>query len=118
MIEIIEFLEKYSKTVPPFGFGALGYIVYKRTYSRLTENGQNEEWYETITRCINGAQKIGAEYTKEEAERLFDYIFNFKCSFAGRMLWQLGTNSIDKFGGNSLLNCLTASLKDIFFVDK
>ena len=100
-----QFLSKYEGKQPNWGYNGLGYIVYKRTYSRLKEDGNSEEWAETITRCINGAQKIGAEYTKDEAERLFDHIFNLRCSFAGRMLWQLGTNSIERFGANSLLNC-------------
>lgn len=100
-----EFLKKYINKQPNWGFNGLGYVVYKRTYSRLKEDGTYEEWPETIARCINGAQKIGANYTKEEAERLFDYIFNLKCNFAGRMLWQLGTSGVDKFGGNALLNC-------------
>ena len=98
-------LEKYKNKKVPWGFNGLGYIVYKRTYSRLKEDTTYEEWYETVFRCINGAQKIGADYTKEEAERLYDYIFNLKCSFAGRMLWMLGTEHIDRWGGNALINC-------------
>lgn len=101
-----EFVNSYKNKIVPWGFNGLGHIVYKRTYSRLVEGtSRNEEWYETIARCINGAQLLGADYTEEEAHRLFDYLFNLKCNFAGRMLWQLGTNSVNKFGGNSMLNC-------------
>ncbi len=100
-----EFLKKYENKVPPFGYNGLGYIVYRRTYSRQKPDNTYEEWQETITRCINGAQLVGADYTKEEAERLFDYMFNLKCSFAGRMLWMLGTEHIKRWGGNALLNC-------------
>lgn len=100
-----DFANKYENKQPNWGFNGLGYIVYKRTYARLKENGETEEWHETIQRCINGAQKLGAEYTQEEAEKLFDLIFNLKCNFAGRMLWQLGTPTVDRFGANSLLNC-------------
>ena len=109
MNEIIEkdFLEKYKGKQPNWGFNGLGYIVYKRTYARTKENGETEEWYETVARCINGAQKIGANYSKEEAQKLFDLIFNLKCNFAGRMLWQLGTSTVDRFGANSLLNCFS-----------
>lgn len=107
-----DFVKKYAKKQPNWGFNGLGYIVYKRTYARLKEDGNTEEWYETIERCINGAQKIGAEYTKEEAERLFDYVFNLKCNFAGRMLWQLGTSTVDRFGANSLLNCWFTSIRE------
>jgi ribonucleoside-triphosphate reductase len=107
-----EFTKQYEDKKPAWGFNGLGYIVYKRTYARVKDNGQKEEWHETIQRCINGAQKLGAEYTKEEAERLFDLIFNLKCNFAGRMLWQLGTSTVDRFGANSLLNCWNVSINE------
>ena len=100
-----QFSQTYASKQPNWGFNGLGYIVYKRTYARLKDDGKTEEWHETIQRCINGAQKLGAGYTKEEAEKLFDLIFNLKCNFAGRMLWQLGTPTVDRFGANSLLNC-------------
>jgi adenosylcobalamin-dependent ribonucleoside-triphosphate reductase len=106
------FLEKYKNKQPNWGFGELGYVVYKRTYSRTKENGESEEWFETVARCINGAQKIGASYTKDEAERLYDLVFNLKCNFAGRMLWQLGTSTVDRFGANSLLNCWYVSMNE------
>ncbi len=92
-----DFLKQYEDKTPPWGFSGLGFIVFKRTYARLVEHeyidpvtGQSrevtrsEEWHETLRRCIDGAQEIGAGYTREEAERLFDYMFNLKCSFAGR----------------------------------
>jgi adenosylcobalamin-dependent ribonucleoside-triphosphate reductase len=106
-----DFLNKYLNKQPNWGFNGLGYIVYKRTYARIKENGQLEEWPETIARCINGAQKIGAGYTKKEAEKLFDLVFNLKCNFAGRGLWQLGTSTVDRFGGNSLLNCWFTAIR-------
>lgn len=107
-----EFVNKYKNKQPKWGFNGLGYIVYKRTYARLKENGQSEEWFETVERCVNGAQKIGAKYTKKEMERIYDLVFNLKCNFAGRMLWQLGTSTVDRFGANSLLNCWFASMKE------
>ena len=101
-----EFIDSYKQTPVPWGYNGLGYVVFKRTYARLHPDGKStEEWYETVGRCINGAQKIGAGYTKKEAEQLYDLIFNLKCCFAGRMLWQLGTGCVEKFGANSLLNC-------------
>jgi ribonucleoside-triphosphate reductase len=108
-----KFASKYTNKQPNWGFNGLGYIVYKRTYARVKEDGKTEEWHETIRRCINGAQKIGANYSQEEAEQLFDLIFNLKCNFAGRMLWQLGTPTVDRFGANSLLNCWNVSMNSI-----
>ena len=106
------FLAKYKNKQPNWGFNGLGYIVYKRTYARLKEDGTTEEWNETVERCVNGAQKIGAGYTKEEAERVYDYVFNLKGNFAGRMLWQLGTSTVDRFGANSLLNCWATAMRE------
>lgn len=114
-----EFVDSYKTKAPPWGFNGLGYVVYKRTYARLKEDGTTEEWHETVARCVRGAQKIGAKYTKEEAERLFDHIFNLRCNFAGRMLWQLGTSTVDRFGLASLLNCWFCSMttpEDFCFV--
>lgn len=106
------FIDSYRTVTPPFGFNGLGFIVYKRTYSRIKDDGTNEEWYETVARCVNGAQKIGAGYTKDEAERLYDHVFNLRCNFAGRMLWQLGTPTVDKLCANSLLNCWFATINE------
>ena len=61
-----EFLEKYKNKQPKWGFNGLGYIVYKRTYARLKEDGNTEEWHETVARCVEGAQKIGAGYTRKK----------------------------------------------------
>ena len=108
-----EFLKQYEEKLPPFGFSGLGYVVYKRTYARKVEGtNRSEEWAETVARCVNAAQtQVNAKYTPEEAQRLFDLVFNLKCNFAGRMLWQLGTSTVDRFGANSLLNCWYTSMK-------
>ena len=107
-----EFTDKYKNKQPNWGFNGLGYIVYKRTYARLKNDGNTEEWFETVQRCVNGAQEIGAGYTKEEAQTLYDHVFNLKCNFAGRMLWQLGTPTVKRWGANSLLNCWAVAMRE------
>lgn len=106
------FINSYRGKTVPWGFNGLGGVVYRRTYSRVKDDGTQEEWYETVARCVNGAQKIGAGYTKDEAERLFDHVFNLRCNFAGRMLWQLGTSTVERFGLASLLNCWFISMRE------
>lgn len=106
------FKDKYKDKIIPWGFKGLGFIVYKRTYSRLKDNGEYESWADTIQRCINGAQNIGAHYTQEEAERLFDHMFNLRCVFGGRLLWQLGTSTVERFGLASLSNCWFVSMRE------
>ena len=109
-----EFVAQYTGKTPPWGFNGMGEIVYRRTYSRDIEAlGRKEYWFETIARAINGAQEIGAEYTKEEAERLFDYIFNLKGIFAGRALWQLGTPLVRQMSGVSLVNCWMTTISKV-----
>jgi len=107
-----EFVEQYKDKTVPWGFQSLGYIIYKRTYSRKKSDGNYEEFRETIQRCLNGSQEIGASYTLPELHRLFDHMFNLRCSLGGRMLWQLGTDTVRKFGGNSLLNCWFTTIKE------
>lgn len=34
----------YDSKNAPFGFNGLGEIIYMRTYSRLKDNGLNEQW--------------------------------------------------------------------------
>src|SRR5674476_354230 len=97
------FVAQYAERRAPCGFSGLGEIVYLRTYSRFREDlGRKERWHETVERAVNGAQEIGAQYTQAEIQRLYDYIWNFKGSFSGRALWQLGTPLVQKFGGASL----------------
>jgi ribonucleoside-triphosphate reductase (thioredoxin) len=48
------FVESYAATKPNFGFNGLGEVVYRRTYSRLKPDGENEQWFETVERVVNG----------------------------------------------------------------
>ena len=89
-------------------------MVYLRTYSRPVEGtDRSETWPETIQRVINGALDIGTPYTQEQAERLFDHMFNLRCSVSGRWLWQGGTPNINRFGGTSAVNCSYLNLDRI-----
>ena len=38
-----EFLANYKNKQPNWGFNGLGYIVYKRTYARLKDDGTTED---------------------------------------------------------------------------
>ena len=48
------FINKYKRKKPPFGFNGLGELVYMRTYSRIKENGKNERWWETSSTSCRG----------------------------------------------------------------
>jgi len=108
-----EFVDRYALETPPWGFGGMGEVVYLRTYSRSKGDGTIETWPETLQRVINGAADIGVDYTQKEAERLFDHMFNLRCSFSGRALWQLGTPLVQKLNGASLNNCYYVNIETI-----
>jgi len=87
-------------------YNGLGYVVYKRTYARNVEGeDRTEEWWETVLRVVEGAAEIGAGLTAEEEARLYDHIWHGRAFPGGRMLWQLGTPNIKRYGGDSLVNC-------------
>ena len=108
-----DIIDSFSDIKTPWGFNGLGYIVYKRTYARQMSNGQLEEWPQTIARCINGAQEIGTKLTKDEEIRLFKYMLELKALLGGRFLWQLGTETVKRYGKASLVNCWFVSIKEI-----
>jgi ribonucleoside-triphosphate reductase len=107
------FVDSYSLKTAPWGFNGMGEVVFLRTYSRKKDDGTNETWTETLQRVINGAHEIGVDYTKEEAEALFDHCFNLRCSFSGRSLWQLGTPLVQKYNATSLNNCYFTNIEKI-----
>lgn len=107
------FIKSYEGLTPPWGFGGMGEVIFLRTYSRKREDGSQETWPQTIQRSINGAIEIGAEYTQEEAELLFDHMFNLRCTLSGRSLWQLGTPLVQRFSGASLCNCFHTTISSI-----
>jgi ribonucleoside-triphosphate reductase len=88
-------------------FSSVGYLTYKRTYSRGVEGqSRTEEFAETIDRCMTGAQQqLGVGYSPEEFARFRDYQLGLKVSMAGRFLWQLNTATVGKLGLPSLQNC-------------
>ncbi|KNE55537.1 hypothetical protein AMAG_01423 [Allomyces macrogynus ATCC 38327] len=52
----------YASVPPSFGFDGLGELVYYRTYSRLKPNGENEQWYETVARVVNGTFNLQRQW--------------------------------------------------------
>lgn len=86
-------------------WGEIGYVTYKRTYSRKL-NSTTEEFTDTIERVLNACDaQLNVGFSSEERTRARDYMLGLKGIVAGRFLWQLGTKTVDKFGLASLQNC-------------
>ncbi|HEY0750698.1 MAG TPA: hypothetical protein VGD26_06070, partial [Chitinophagaceae bacterium] len=67
-------------------------MTYRRTYSRIKEDGKNESFEETVDRVVTAAQtQLDCGFTNAELERLRTYMLELKGTVAGRFLWQLGT---------------------------
>lgn len=91
-------------------WSTLGYLVYKRTYSRRVDeadvNSRTEEFNETVERVIKSCnEQLRVGFTPEEEERLRGYLLGLKGSVAGRFWWQMGTATVDRLGLASLQNC-------------
>lgn len=87
-------------------WGPVGYVTYKRTYSRPTKNGRTEEWPDTIERVVEACRtQLNVGFTKKDEDSLRRIMMNLKGTVAGRFLWQLGTKTVDKLGLPSLQNC-------------
>ena len=87
-------------------WGPLGYVTYKRTYSRPIDGADRlEEWNETIDRCLEALVELGIDLNNQDLDLLHEYLLTLKCSLSGRSLWQLGTSSLYKIGGDSLQSC-------------
>ena len=117
-----EFLSGYKEKKPKFGFNALGEIAYKRSYARLKENGQTEEWLETVERVVNGTFNMQRRFMERQgrdfdiqsnqlkAQKMFAKIFEFKFLPPGRGLWAMGTKlTEEKELFASLNNCAFVS---------
>ena len=84
---------------PPFK--EIGYITYKRTYAR-----DKEEFKDTILRVLIGCQKqLKVGFTNEELRIAYEHFMNLRGSVAGRFLWQLNTETVNRLGLLSLQNC-------------
>ena len=111
-IDINELYKKYENE--KWRGNILGYIVYKRTYARLIADGsRTEEWNETVQRVISSIKKYNFKIDDDELIRLYDYMYNLKGSVSGRGLWQLGSKTVEKYGGDSLVNCFAGETEII-----
>jgi adenosylcobalamin-dependent ribonucleoside-triphosphate reductase len=101
-------MNEKNKIVTPWS--SVGYLTFKRTYSRrlneLDINSLTEEFPDTVNRVVNAAQtQLKCNFSKDESERLRRYLLELKGAVAGRFFWQLGTPTVERLGLSSLQNC-------------
>lgn len=112
------FVDGYKNKEANFGFNGLGETTYLRSYSRLKDNGEKEQWYETVARVVNGCYSLQKEHilhrnlgwdeekAQQSAQEMYDRMFNFKFLPPGRGLFAMGTAIVHEKGlSDSLFNC-------------
>ena len=104
----------YSMGYPESKFGE---IVYHRTYSRLKEDGKQENWYDTVLRVIDGIMTIRRWWNETHnlpwnEERAQDRAWSMATSMLrmtwlppGRGLWLMGSDYLYERGSMGLFNC-------------
>lgn len=83
-------------------WGPNGQQVYERTYRRTMEDGNLEQWHDTVARVVDGNLGLvdSKHHEKDERDKLIDLFYNFKALPAGRHLWMSGVP-----GRQFLFNC-------------
>lgn len=120
-----DFIQKYASKEVPWGFGDMSWVTYKRTYSRKKDNGEQEEWFETCRRVIEGMFTVQMCHCKDRslpwddqkarrfARDAYDRLFHFKWTPPGRGLWSMGTDFVYNRSSASLFNCAFTSTSNI-----
>jgi ribonucleoside-triphosphate reductase len=120
------FVAKYKRRKAPFGFNGLGELVYQRTYSRMKDDGKNEQWWETVRRVVEGTFNMQKRHidshglgwnawkAQHSAQEMYDRIFQMKFLPPGRGLWAMGTPITEEKGLFAALNnCAFVSTESI-----
>ncbi len=114
-----EFISKYKHSTAPMG--ELGNFVFYRTYSRFINSlGRREYWYETVQRAVEYNTSI-APTSVEEAEQLYDNVFNLRQFLSGRTFW-IGNTDVSRAYPLANFNCAFEvvdsfkSFKDLFYL--
>jgi ribonucleoside-triphosphate reductase len=110
--------------VPDFGYNGFGEFVYYRTYSRRKDDGEQENWADTVIRGTEGTFSIRKDwYVKNHISWDEDQWQQFAGGFAlsmfkmewlppGRGLWAMGSDFVYERGGMALINCAFTLLGD------
>tara|TARA_R110002110_G_scaffold92555_18_gene241535 strand:+ start:12395 stop:14473 length:2079 start_codon:yes stop_codon:yes gene_type:complete len=119
-----DFMAQYEHTEP--AWGPVGWVTFSRTYARKLPNGELEAYWQTVKRVVEGAFSVlrwhldlsesepwTESETNEQAELMYELIFNFKFTPSGRGFWVMGSDVLRHRGGAALNNCAFVSTKDI-----
>lgn len=114
-----EYASKFKHAPSPMN--QLGSFVYYRTYSRwMPDELRREYWWETVRRSVEYNCSL-VPTSKEEAEKLYENVYQLKQFLSGRTFW-VGSTDVSKFYPMSNYNCSFqvidsfAAFRDIFYL--
>lgn len=119
-----EFLSKYKHLKTPMT--ELGSFVYYRTYSRYIDKlNRREYWWETVARVVDYNMSLVKNKSDnlaiQEAEKLYDNMFNLRQFPSGRTLFTGGSKASKSYGMSNY-NCTFTIIdnirayKDMFYL--
>jgi len=103
--------------VPQFGYNGYGEFVFYRTYSRVKDDGGQENWFDVVIRVTEGTLSIrkdwyiknfihwDEEFWQDYARSFAKAMFNMYWLPPGRGLWAMGTPFVYERGSMALYNC-------------
>jgi adenosylcobalamin-dependent ribonucleoside-triphosphate reductase len=93
----------------PVDWSGIGWFTFTRTYARHIGNDPSqplETFHDTVRRVMVACERqLHCGFTRDEAYTLAVHMLKHRVSVAGRFLWQLNTNTVDRLGLPSLQNC-------------
>lgn len=119
------FIDQYKEREPNWGYGELGKFVYRRTYSKLQDDGTYEDWWQTVKRVVEGVYNLqlfhcdnhGLPFNMNKAQisaqTMYDLVFTMKFLPPGRGLEHMGSLALEKKGSAILYNCSAISTADL-----
>jgi len=123
-----KFIQQYEDE--EVNWGPVGYVTYKRTYSRLLSERDpsatgNEEWFQTCRRVIEGmfdmqkrhVTRLGLDWSDSKSQKTakdaYDRLFHLKWTPPGRGLWMMGTKFVEERTAAGLFNCAFRSTREL-----
>lgn len=109
------FLRPFEVRPATFGFNGLGRIVFLRTYARVQRDGSLETWPQCVRRVVEGCFRVQRAYLhpsqlltddemRAQAEDMFVRMYDMRFLPAGRGLWAMGTDIVDRRALGAALN--------------
>lgn len=114
--------DRLRSLIPPFGYNGFGEFIFYRTYSRIKQDGGQEDWADVVIRNTNGTFSIrkdwylknhiawDEQYWQQYAAGFAEAMFHMRWMPPGRGMWAMGSDFVYERGSMALYNCAYTDL--------